>query len=295
MIMLTGANGFIGKNLIKKLLEDYGENNVLAFTSKPIQKGKYILHNNYETLDSQDFQKVTTLIHLGSFTPKNRGEENNLKSAFSNINNTLKLLSINFKALKNIIYISTTDLYENDKIITEDSKILPKSVYAFSKIYSESLISSYAKKNNYDFQILRLGSVYGPGEEAYQKVIPMSLNRMLKGNDLVIHGNGNESRCFIYVDDVVKVILESLKFVYPNTVLNVVNNDKIKIKELMKLICSFSKKNINIIEKPLSSSQSAYDLIFCNRKMKNFFNISMTDLRVGLKKEIDYMISTGVR
>ena len=88
MILLTGASGFIGKHLLKLLIEKFGEENILALTTNPSVGFPHLLHNNYK-FDRDFFVKngygnIKTIIHAGAFTPKNKNQVNLIYSSNSN-------------------------------------------------------------------------------------------------------------------------------------------------------------------------------------------------------------------
>ena len=186
MILLTGASGFIGKKILEELIITYGKENVVALTSKPIDNIHFLLHNDYH-LDSDFFtknlpsNKIETIIHAGAFIPKDNSQANDIEKCNSNIYSLQNLLSCNFPSLKKIIYLSSIDVYDvNVKIIAEDTSTAPVSLYGFSKLYGEAMISKWAISKNITYQILRIGHVYGPGEEFFKKIIPITIKKILK-------------------------------------------------------------------------------------------------------------------
>lgn len=293
MILLTGASGFIGKKLMAQLILNYGKNNIVALTSKPLENCNYILHENY-TFKSDFFstngygEKITTIIHAGAFIPKNSKDANDLTNCNSNIFSFEKILECEFLNLDKIIYISTIDIYDSyTNMISEKSLISPVSLYGYSKLYCERMIMEWAIKKNKSYQILRVGHVYGPGEEAYQKIIPITIKKILNNETLQIWGTGNEIRSFIYVDDVIDAILQSLLLTKSNNIINIVGQQQITINELVNKLVAFSnsKVKIEIISQPTKGK----DYIFDNTKMKELLLSAELPLQEGLKKELNYM------
>ena len=87
----------------------------------------------------------------------------------SNITSTAKLLKSNLPMIKNFIFFSTIDVYGYDNPITEETKPFPTSLYGHSKLYCEQMVSAWAAQKKVCHQILRIGHVYGEGEEKYTK------------------------------------------------------------------------------------------------------------------------------
>ncbi|MFA9290757.1 MAG: NAD-dependent epimerase/dehydratase family protein [Solirubrobacteraceae bacterium] len=291
MILLTGASGFIGKHLLSLLIEKFGKENIVALTSKPIKDCAYLLHNNYQFdgdfFIKNGYEKIETIIHAGAYTPKKGSEANDINLCNSNIYNTEKLLNTILPNLKKVIYLSTLDVYANDLLTTETTLEKPVSLYGHSKLYCEKMIESWGKEQNKVVQILRIGHVYGPGEEAYQKIIPITINKILQNQSIQIWGNGNELRTFIYIKDVVKAITKAISIDENIGVVNLVGGHSISINNLVNKILFLSKKEV-IIEK-VEAKTEGRNLIFDNSKMISHLVSHETLLDDGLLEEFEYM------
>jgi nucleoside-diphosphate-sugar epimerase len=292
MILLTGASGFIGKHLLKDLVNKYAADNVIALTSSPLEGYKYLLHNNYSFndrffIETGYDEKIDTIIHAGAFTPKSGAEANDWKLCGDNILNTQKLLNTTLPSLKKIIYLSTLDVYGHSDIIAEDTLTSPISLYGSSKLYCEKMITAWAKAEGKTCQILRVGHVYGPGEEAYLKIIPSVIKKIINNEPVEIWGDGTELRAFIYINDLIKAIVKSLEleeFIGP---VNLVSENSISIRNLVEKIFQISSSPINL--KMMSASGIPRSLTFDSKKMKQYLLSSETPLDVGLKAEWLYM------
>lgn len=291
MLLLTGASGFIGKHLLSLLIEKNGKANTVCLTSQPITECKYLLHNNYhfesDFFVKNGFQNIDTIIHAGAFTPKKGSEANNIQLSNSNIFNTNKLLNATLPNLKKIIYISTLDVYDNESIISENTLEKPASLYGHSKLYSEKIVESWGKENNKSVQILRIGHVYGPGEEAYQKIIPATIQNILAKKPIQIWGTGEELRSFIYIKDIVTAIVNSINLKEDAGVINLVGNRSISINDLVNIIKQISNEDVTIEKIP--AEKKGRDFVFDSSKMNTFLLPKETSLEEGLKEEFEYM------
>lgn len=292
MILLTGASGFIGKHLLEALINKFGANQIIALTSTPITNCAFLLHENYNFnkdffADNKVGQKIEIIIHAGAFTPKVGKEANDWEKCNSNILNTHTLLGAYLPNLKKIIYLSTLDIYGQTNIIKEDSLVQPISLYGDSKLYTEKMIAAWAFSNNRICQILRVGHVYGPGEEAYQKIIPVTFKKILNRQVIEIWGTGNEIRSFIYIKDIVSSILNAIELNLSIGPVNLVGNQKVSINDLVNkmIVISGIKCEIKLI--PVSAP--GRDLIFDNAKMKEFLLAEEISLEQGLLQEFNYM------
>jgi nucleoside-diphosphate-sugar epimerase len=293
MILLTGASGFIGKHLLKALINKYGKDKIVALTSKPIIDCDYLLHNNYsfapEFFIKNGYSEISTVIHAGAYIPKNSRESNIVEKCNENIKNSETLINATLPALKNFILLSTVDVYGNDEMITEKSTISPVSLYGLSKYYTERMIEEFFDSKQITYQILRIGHVYGPGEQEYQKLIPVTIKKVLHSNTVDLYGTGEDIRTFIYISDVVEAILKSLDCKFPNEIINVVGQDKIMVKDLIQKIIGLSNRKISINTIP--SSAPGRNLVFDNSKLRQLLHAPSITLDEGLQKEIDYFKS----
>ena len=292
MVLLTGASGFIGKHLLPALIKEYGKDNILALTSTPLKEALYLLHNDYNFeadyfIKSGFSTQIHTIIHAGAFTPKSSKQANDIVKCNSNIISADKLLSADLPNLKKIIYLSTLDVYGPDKIISESSLVQPGSLYGESKLYVEKMITAWANSNSNVHQILRVGHVYGPGEQAYQKIIPVTIKKLLQDQPLQIWGTGKEIRSFIYIKDVVNAIMHALKLDLSAGIINLVSSQKITIAVLVNKLIALSGKNI--VPEVVPVDTPGRDLIFDNRKMKDVLFSNETTLDDGLLQEWTYM------
>lgn len=291
MILITGASGFIGKHLLDELVSVYGREHILALTSNPLKGCPYLLHHNYNFSKNyfveSGYANIETIIHAGAFTPKSGQQANNIDECNTNIFNTSLLLSSNLPELKKIIYLSTLDIYGNDDVISENTKVEPVSLYGDSKLYCEKLVMRWAQSNNSIAQILRIGHVYGPGEEAYQKIIPITIQKLLKKQPLQIWGSGKELRSFIYIKDVIKAIISSLTLDESIGAVNVVSAHKVSMESLVEKLITISGEKPEI--EYIANSAVARDLVFDNTKMKTFLLQDELPLTDGLAIEWEYM------
>lgn len=290
MLLLTGASGFIGKHLLSLLIEKYGKDNIVCLTSQPITECSYLLHNNYQFESDffikNGFQDIETIIHAGAFTPKKGSEANNIQLSNSNIFNTDQLLKATLPHLKKFIYLSTLDVYDNDNIISESTLEKPASLYGHSKLYSEKMVESWGKEYDKSVQILRIGHVYGPGEEAYLKIIPATIHNILAEKPVQIWGTGEELRSFIYIKDIVTAIVNAIQLKDVG-VINLVGNRSISINDLVNTIKQISNEDVTIEKIP--AEKKGRDFVFDSSKMNTFLLSKETSLEEGLKEEFKYM------
>lgn len=294
MILLTGASGFIGKHLISDLQEKFGKENLICFTSQPLPHAKYILHNQYnfnnDILKEKGYEEIEVVIHAGSFTPKSSNQQNQLDECLSIIANTRKLLNLKLPNLKRFILLSTLDVYRADHAINENSGVHPTTFYGQSKWYQEHLIANFCKANKIEYTIARLGHIYGPGEEAYQKLIPTVFAKILNKQPIEIFGDINDLRSFLYVKDATSVITNLVNTSKIPEIINIVSSKPETIKKIVEQIVSLTESNAEILINKQAQVQTR-SLSFDNTLMREYLIGDETTLEDGLKMEWNYLKS----
>jgi UDP-glucose 4-epimerase len=292
-ILITGASGFIGSRLVSSACRKLDAKNIIAFSSKAVHACPSIIYSglNYKLSSAEHalLETAEVLIHLGAFTPKNGQQTNAIDECNSNISFTERILSLPLNNLKKIIYISTLDVYKPDLITTENTLTIPSSMYGWSKLYCERMTAIYAEQNKLTYQLLRIGHVYGPGEEKYAKFIPNAIKKILADEPIELWGDGSEIRSFIYIDDVVKAILRAVTLDNNMGPINVVGGNPITIKELIGQLILVSGKVVDVNKREFNGEKRSY--IFDNSKLRKCLLTKETDLKIGLQSEYSYMAS----
>ncbi|MFA5920942.1 MAG: NAD-dependent epimerase/dehydratase [Methylococcaceae bacterium] len=289
-ILLTGATGFIGSNLINHLesINSPLLKRLLILSSIKHTKYPTILHNGYN-ISKKTFSdyNIESVLHLGAFTPKDSKTANDVFRNSSNITNTISLLQSLPPSLKVLVFFSTIDVYEKmDKIINESTKTIPETIYGYSKLYCEKIIEQWSIQHDIVHQILRIGHIYGMGEEKYKKLIPETIRKVIENEDPIIFSSGNELRSFLNIKDCVRVVLNSLdlkKYIGPT---NIASSVSYSVKEIVELIMAVSNKKLR--PKILNNNLQVRNLVFDNKKMQDYLGKEEIQMFEGLKDEYRY-------
>jgi nucleoside-diphosphate-sugar epimerase len=292
-ILLTGASGFIGQEFLKivknKNLKKY---KIVLLSSYPNKDFVTILHKNY-TFQKKDFLKkkinhLDIIIHLGAFIPKSHCESNNINKSYENIRSTKYLIDNLPNTPEKFIFASTIDVYGKlSKKIQEDSETKPLTMYAWSKLYCENMIENWSKEKKIVYQILRIGHIYGKGEENYKKVIPTTIKRIKNNKNPEIYGTGDDLRSFLHVSDISKLIIKTIELKKSNGVINLCNPKNLSIKKIIHLLIKISKKKQISIDY-LKRKSYRMDYIFNTKKMNTLFKLKLMKIKDGLKNEYDH-------
>ncbi len=291
-ILITGTGGFIGKHLLQYISDAAPEynNQIVLLTSSPIKGYTCVQHRNYRfTKDdflSLDVNEIEAVIHAGAFTPKSSAEANNYEDNFSNVSNTHYLLDHLPNIPLKFIFLSTLDVYQHTKdVIDEQTPSIPSGFYGMCKLFCEQMIVQWAKKNGCVPQILRVGHIYGPGEEAYKKFIPEAIRNIKQDKKPTVYTHGTEKRSYLHVKDCVKAIWKALQLKEYIGPVNIVSSRPSSINEIVEIIINLSGKKLQA--EVLHKDIPAWDIVFDNSKMKKHLSGESIFLAEGLKEEYE--------
>lgn len=285
-ILITGGTGFVGQALLKCIESENSCNEISLLSSKVNDSYTTYTHTqeegNYQLDLPDDFD---VLLHIGAWTPKSTKEAQNYEKGFENVQFTKALIQ-SLSSLKRIVFISTLDVYAPaTSAISEESLVKPISIYGYSKLYCEEMVKAWAEQNDVQCCILRLGHIYGVGEAAYKKLIPMLIQQAIKNETINIFSAGNELRSFLNIDDCASVIWQAavgqMQGLY-----NVVSGHAVSVKDIAYMIKQQTKSESEIViqNRPIETR----DMVFDNSLLKEAFVIQEKPLDLGLKEEIEY-------
>ena len=263
-ILITGICGAVGSNLAKYLLNIY---DCKIWGIDDLSSG---MINNIHGLDVEFIQgdicdddilrslfenQFDYIFHLAAHFANQNSIDNPVRDLQVNSEGTLKLLEYakEQKKMKRFVYTSTSCIYSSSpELLSEDNELHFETPYAISKYFGEEYIKFYSDYYNIPCSIVRLFNSYGPGEfpGEYRNVIPNFINHALNNEIITIFGDGGDTRCFSYVDDIVIGITKSSMI--ENNVLNLFNlgnNRETKIIDLANLIIELTKSKSNIVFK----------------------------------------------
>lgn len=255
-ILVTGGAGFIGSH-INKLLLDQGHEVVVydnlskGFTELVDARAKFI---KGEISDEESLVKalegVDSVIHLASLIEIPLSVFDPVGFAENNIMGSIHLFQAMKKAqVKKIVFSSTAVVYgEPQKLpLTENHPLSATNPYAASKIAVEAMLDSYHHLENFDVTILRYFNPYGPGEKHQPEThaIPNFISSALKGEPLPVFWAGEQTRDFIYVEDLAEAHIKALDLSGIN-IFNVGSDHGIKVKEVIELLGKIIGKELEV-------------------------------------------------
>lgn len=278
-VLVTGGTGFIGSNLVNKLVElDYQVeviDNNLSDAGKINKKANY---HHYDLSDVNNLNQVSRILNsvdsVFHLAAKARVQPSIDDPVGYELNNTLSTVNI-LKAcvdsdVRRFVYSSSSSVYgDNDNMpLKENFKPNPLSPYGAQKYYGEILCNTFAEVYDIETVSLRYFNVYGEGQNiggAYSLVIGIFFDQMLNGKPLTIRGDGTQKRDFTYVGDVVNanILASESHMVGSGEVLNIGNGDNRTINQIADLF-DVKKEYIEPVLEPketLADIKLAKDLL----------------------------------
>jgi len=213
-VLVTGGAGFIGSNLVRRLVADRHTVVVLDnFSSgyrSNLLRGVRAVEGDIrdEAAVSAAIAGAEVVFHLAASVGNKRSIDNPLLDADVNVMGTVRLLEAARRAgVRKFVASSSAGIFGELKTlpIREDHPIDPDSPYGASKLCAEKETLAFGKLFGIETVCLRYFNVYGPNQrfDAYGNVIPIFVFRMLRGERLIIFGDGEQTRDFVNVADVV--------------------------------------------------------------------------------------------
>jgi UDP-glucose 4-epimerase len=216
-VLVTGGAGFIGSNLAKALREHGDEVRILDNFSTGSRAnldglGVEIVEGelrSYERVHNA-VRGVEVVYHLGALGSVPRSVQDPLTSSAVNIEGTLNvLLAARDEGVRRVVFSSSTSVYGTSaaRPTREDSPLDPISPYGVAKLAAERYCSAFSRVYDaFETVVLRYFNVFGPRQSPssqYAAVVPLFITAIAAGQPVTIHGDGEQSRDFTFVDNVV--------------------------------------------------------------------------------------------
>lgn len=251
VVLVTGATGFIGKNLCKKLRSLSID--VIEFSSKD---GDISINSSLDLFFNKG---VTHLIHLAgsTFVPKSWEEPHLFLE--TNVLGTSTALDFCRKQGCSMTYISAY-IYGSDVInpISENSPISPNNPYALSKKMGEDLCEFYNKYYSVSVNIIRPFNVYGPGQPEHF-LIPFIIKQIKETNEVKVK-DLEPKRDYIYIDDLIDCIVKAKDYKLFD-VFNAGTGKSYSVKEIIEIALKLSDKKHSIISESSTRKNEISDTI----------------------------------
>jgi len=302
-IVVTGGAGFIGSNLVRALA---GENEVIVIDD--LSTGN--LENIRDLIDNQSimfvegsitdldllkktFENVDYVFHEAAIPSVPRSIKDPLKSNHTNVNGTLNVLvAARDSGVEKVVYASSSSVYGDTPVLPkkEDMKPSPLSPYAVSKLVGEYYCQVFTKVYGLSAVSLRYFNVYGPRQDPlseYAAVIPRFISRVLNGESPIVFGDGNQTRDFTFVRDVVNANILAMKS-NVSGVFNIAGGKRISINELAQLVMRIIGKDLDVVYNDPQPGDIMHSLADISKAKEQLGYEPRFDLTKGLEETLKW-------
>ncbi len=255
-ILVTGGCGFIGSHIVDAyinlghtvvVIDNLSTGDVKNLNPKATFYKEDISDTTIETIFKQEH--CDCINHHAAQINVRTSVENPLYDAQVNIMGSLNLLTLAAKyGVKRFVFASSGGTVygePNDFPITEEALINPASPYGISKATVEKYLSLFATLYNFDTVILRYSNVYGPRQigKGEAGVIAIFINQILGHKKCVVFGDGNQTRDYVYVADVVQANVTALHCA--PTIVNIGTAIETSVNDLVHMLATTTKQHVD--------------------------------------------------
>jgi len=302
-ILVTGGAGFVGSHLCERLLKEGNE--VISLDNYFTGQKKNIIHlmdNPYFEVVRHDvtspyFVEVDEIYNLACPASPIHYQYNPIKTVKTSVMGAINMLGLAKRIRAKILQASTSEVYGDPRVHPQTENywghvnpIGLRSCYDEGKRVAETLFMNYHTQNNVRIKIVRLFNTYGPNMHPHDgRVISNFIVQALKGQDITVYGDGQQTRSFQYIDDLINGMVKMMDseddFIGP---VNMGNPGEFTILELAKKIIDMTGSRSKIVFQPLPADdpmQRKPDINLAKEKLKWEPKIP---LEQGLKKTIAY-------
>jgi len=302
-ILVTGGAGFIGSHLCKKLVET--GNDVLSidnyFTGTKRNISNLFKSDYFEALRHDIcfplYVEVDQIYNLACPASPIHYQHDPVQTTKTTVHGAINMLGLAKRINARILQASTSEIYGDPSIHPQTEEywgnvnpIGPRSCYDEGKRCAETLFFDYHRQHKLDIKVVRIFNTYGPNMHPNDgRVVSNFIMQALTNQDITVYGNGEQTRSFCYIDDLIEGMLKMMDSGKENIgPINLGNPTEFKIIELAKLIIQLTNSKSKIINKDLPIDDPI------RRKpdislAKKFLNWNpKTEVTDGLKETIDY-------
>jgi UDP-glucuronate decarboxylase len=262
--LVTGGAGFLGSHLCERLLKDGDE--VICLDNYFSGRRANVLHlrdyDNFELMRHDIVEpillEVDRIYHLACPASPVHYQYNPVKTIKTSVMGTINMLGLAKRVRARILLTSTSEVYGDPEVHpqTEDywghvNPIGERSCYDEGKRVAECLMMNYHRQNKVDVRIVRIFNTYGPRMAINDgRVVSNFCVAALKGEPLEIYGDGQQTRSFAYVDDIIDAIVRMMRVEGLTGPVNIGNPDEFTVEELARLTVELTGSSSQIVRRP---------------------------------------------
>jgi UDP-glucose 4-epimerase len=303
-LLITGGGGFIGSHLVEHFVTAGDEVRVLDNFATGRRENLVQFVDHFELIegDIQSYERVhnavkgcEVVLHQAALPSVPRSLQDPLTSNASNVVGTLNvLLAARDSGVRRVVFASSSSIYganpAHEK--SEDMAPAPISPYAVAKLAAESYCRSFSAVYDLETVSIRYFNVFGPRQDPlsqYAAVIPNFITAMLNGRSPVVYGDGEQSRDFTYIDNVVegnRLAIEAENVA--GNVYNVACGSPITLNDLLAELSSIMDRECEAVYEAPRPGDVRHSLADISRARADLGFRPVVDLHEGLARTVEF-------
>lgn len=303
-VLITGGAGFIGSHLAEYWCSENAEvvvlDNLRTGSEANIQHLKSIEFIKKSITDKEVVFSITKgvdyIYNLAALVSVPESVENPFECVSINVNGILNLLeAAKINNVKKVIHFSSAAVYGDNPASPKTTKMKPepKSPYGITKLDGEYYLNQYFESFGIKTLSFRCFNVFGPRQNPksqYAAAIPIFVSKALRNENLVIYGDGEQTRDFIFVKDVVRANAIAAEKEDVTGVFNLGTGTSISINELVKMIIGLTGSRSKIVYEPERLGDIRHSLASISDTSEQLGFAPTYDLKAGVEQTIRYFI-----
>jgi UDP-glucose 4-epimerase len=300
--LVTGGGGFIGSHLAARLVELGHDVRVIDNFSTGHRSNLNGLEAEILEGDLQSYERAhqavrgcEVVFHQAALPSVPRSIGDPLTTNAANVNGTLNvLLAARDEGVRRVVYASSSSVYGANTALPkrEDMPALPISPYATAKLAGEGYCRSFGVAYGLETVALRYFNVFGPRQDPrsqYSAVIPNFITALLAGTPPTLYGDGQQSRDFTHVDNVVAANLLACEAPgVSGRVYNVACGAQITLSELLAHLRELIGSDVEPIHRPARVGEVRHSLADLTAARADLGYAPLVDVREGLRRTVDH-------
>lgn len=305
-VLVTGGAGFIGSHLVDRLLQEGHDVAVVDDLSQGKRRNVNKAARFYRRDISGNWmegvfrrERPTVICHLAAQMDVRKSVEDPVFDAQVNVLGLLNVLQLSVKyGVRKVLFASSGGAIYGEQSqfpAPETHATLPCSPYGITKMIGEHYLGYYQKLAGIQAVCLRYANVYGPRQDPHGEagVVAIFTQKMLRGEQPIINGNGRQTRDFIYVDDVVEANLAVLGKDVSGTY-NVGTGVETTINDLHKFLSEYTNRGVKEIHGPGKKGEQARSVIDSSKLRHELGWEPRVSLEEGLRRTVEYFKGQAV-
>ncbi|MDR4481143.1 MAG: SDR family oxidoreductase [Nitrospira sp.] len=299
-VLVTGGAGFIGSHVVDRLLQEGHDvvvvDNLVTGKRKNVPKAVQFYKLDIENPKLERIfrnERPSVVFHLAAQMNVRRSVEDPMFDAQVNVLGTLNVLEQASKhGARKVIFSSSGGAIYGEQLAfpaPETHITQPLSPYGISKLCGEHYLSYYHRLSGIQVVSLRYANVYGPRQdpEGEAGVVAIFIQKMLRGEQAVVNGNGRQTRDFVFVEDVVESNLMAMGPAVEG-VYNVGTGIETSVNDLFKIVVELTKVDFKEVHGPAKRGEQARSVIDSTKLHRDLGWEPKVDLREGLRRTVEY-------